>query len=48
MWRPSSAWRPARIEIGSSPAVDDLDGDGWPEVVVGVGSIYPSVCRAAA
>ena len=31
-------------EIGSSPAVDDLDGDGWPEVVVGVGSIYPDVC----
>jgi len=35
---------PNTEEIGSSPAVDDLDGDGWPEVVVGVGSIYPTVC----
>jgi hypothetical protein len=31
-------------EIGSSPAVSDIDADGWPEVVVGVGSIFPSVC----
>ncbi len=35
---------PGTEEIGSSPAVDDLDGDGWPEVVVGTGSIYPAVC----
>lgn len=31
-------------EIVSSPAVADIDGDGLPEIVVGVGTIYPSVC----
>lgn len=35
---------PNTQEIGSSPAIDDLDGDGWPEIAIGVGSIYPNVC----
>ncbi len=31
-------------QIASSPAVADIDRDGRMEVVVGVGTIYPSVC----
>lgn len=31
-------------EIVSSPAVADIDGDGWPEVVVATGTMYPDVC----
>ncbi len=31
-------------EIASSPAVADIDGDGWAEVVVGAGTIYSNVC----
>lgn len=31
-------------EIASSPAVADIDRDGWPEVVVATGTIYASVC----
>jgi hypothetical protein len=31
-------------EIASSPAVADIDNDGWSEVVVGAGTIYSNVC----
>lgn len=31
-------------EIASSPAVADIDNDGWAEIVVGAGTIYANVC----
>lgn len=31
-------------EINSSPAVADIDGNGSPEIVVGVGTIYADLC----
>ncbi len=31
-------------EIQSSPAVADIDGDGYPEVAVGVGTFQPNIC----
>ena len=30
--------RPGKSLIDSAPAIADLDGDGWPEIVVGVGA----------
>lgn len=31
-------------EIHSSPAIADIDNDGYPEIVVGAGTIYGTVC----
>jgi hypothetical protein len=31
-------------EIHSSPAIADIDADGYPEIVVGVGTYQPDVC----
>ncbi len=35
---------PGTHEIHSSPAVDDIDDDGFQEIIVGVGTLHPTVC----
>ncbi|GMQ77864.1 MAG: pyrrolo-quinoline quinone [Anaerolineae bacterium] len=35
---------PGTNEIHSSPAVEDIDNDGFAEIIVGVGTLNPSVC----
>jgi hypothetical protein len=41
---PSFGMAPGTHEIHSSPAVADIDADGYPEIVVGSGTIQHSVC----
>jgi hypothetical protein len=35
---------PGTHEIHSSPAVDDIDNDGFSEIIVGAGTLNPSIC----
>ncbi|MFZ0545859.1 MAG: FG-GAP-like repeat-containing protein [Candidatus Promineifilaceae bacterium] len=41
---PAFGMAPGTQEISSSPAVADIDNDGFPEIAVGAGSIYASHC----
>ncbi len=41
---PHFGMAPGTHEIHSSPAVDDIDGDGRPEIAVGAGAHDPKVC----
>lgn len=41
---PAFGMAPGTQEIASSPAVADIDNDGFPEIAVGAGSTHPSSC----